>query len=324
MKATVVKNINILFLLLLPAFAWGQIKIMPKHKAQSIKVERYDSLTNFEEKDYGYNNPRYNGKRGYYHLKGQTILYCGAGFKKCKYGSYYIIEDIVTKNNLPYLRLRDKKTNQTIDIFGVLYNSDFVVQGHYEKLKKIFVGKRYICDNSPFDAQSHFFDVNTGNYVNPADASVWKCVDIEVEDRREHSPMNKYSPLLLVFQSENSSKKIYCYYENFYGFEEITKKELSSEDISKSKLKEKYGDYYGSAISEGQLKAGMTKAMVLSLFENKKPNTKNVSINMQNGKTKKEERWVYNGILTDQEGNPLTLTLIFDEQEKLSDWLIEK
>lgn len=300
--------------------AWGQITIMEKPKAQGLIVQKYDSLTNFEEKYYGQNNPNYY-TLSYHHLIGQTILYCGSDFKNCRYGEYYIITSIITKHNIPYFVLTNRKTRQRIEVTGISYNSQFVVQGHYKKLKQLYIGKRFLYKLNDWSS-SHYYDVKSGNYAEIDDGSIWVCTDIQVEDRRERSRFNKYSPLLMIFTS-NNNKKIYCYYEDFYDMEDISGNGLSDENVKEQYFVSKFGEKYSSAILNGRLEIGMTKKMVISLFGNQTPNSKTTSIRMTNGKTMKEEKWIYKELVNSLDGKPMILTLTFDKDEKLSFWNIQ-
>lgn len=301
----------------------GQIKIMDKPKVKALSVQKYDSLSNFEEKYYGQENPNFTGKMTYHHLIGQTILYCGSSFKNCKYGEYYKIESIITKKYLPYLRLQNKKTKQRVDVSGISYNTQFVVQGHYEKIKQLYVGKKYVFKQSPYHSDSFFFEVSTGNYAKIHDGSIWTCIDIQVENRSDNK-IHKYSPLLMVFQSNSDKREIYCYYEAFYDMEEVANVEMPDSTATKNYLISKYGDKYGAALANSRFEKGMTKVMVESLMGNKTQCTKSTSITIKNGKTTKTKKWVYKNVVFDEEGNPLVLALFFDEKERLSDWTIEK
>ena len=319
---TIRKLVFTMLLLACSLTAISQIKIMDKPKAEGLSVQKYDSLTNFEEKYYGQENPNYLGKMTYHHLIGQTILYCGSSFKKCRYGEYYNIETIVTKNNLPYLRLINKKTKQKIEITGISYNSQFVVQGHYEKIKQLYVGKKYVYKQSPFSSESTFYDIDTGNYATIYDGSVWTCIDIQVENRNDHK-VHKYSPLLMVFQSNSHKKNIYCYFEAFYDMEEVSDREIPDSIVTNNYPVSKFGRKYGEAIANGRFEKGMTKAMIESFMGNQTGCSRSTSIIMKNGITTKTEKWVYKNKVFDEKGNPLVLTLFFDEKEKLSDWTIE-
>lgn len=300
--------------------AWSQITIMERPKAQELLVQKYDSLTNFEEKSYGRNNPVYS-TMSYHHLVGQTILYCGSDFKKCKYGEYYIITSIIYRHNMPYLVLTNKKTKQRLEVTGISYNSQFVVQGHYEKLKELYVGKKFLYKLNAWSS-SHYYDVKSGNYAKIGDGSMWVCTDIQVEDRRIHRNSNKYSPLLMFFTNDNN-RRIYCYYEDFFDMEDISECGLTDEKVKTQYFVSKFGKKYGTAILNGRLEVGMTMGMIESLFGNQTPVTKTTSINMTNGRTVKAQKWIYKELVYSQEGIPMTLTLAFDENEKLYSWKIE-
>ncbi len=308
-------------MLLQVTFANGQITIMQKPKVKGYSVAVYDSLTNFEEKYYGQENPEYQGKRTFHHLIGQTIIYCGAGYKNCQYGAYYKISSIIYKNNLPYLVLTNKKTRNKIQITGITYNSQFVVQGHYEKVKKIYKGKKFIYTANRFSSENYYYIVSSGNYANMEDGSVWTCCDVQVEDRRDKLS-HKYSPVLLVFKSNDSSRKVYCYYEAFYNMEELTDTYTSDDEKRKEYFISKYGKEYGTALYESRLEEGMTKEMVESFFGSG-PGEKSTSIKMEGYKTVKEEKWVYRNKVYDENGKPLKVIISFDEREKLKSWTAE-
>lgn len=301
---------------------WAQIKIMDIPKQNSVSIQVYDSLTNFEEKPYGQNNPSFKGRLTYHHLIGQTAMYCGSMFEKCKYGDYYKIESIIYKYNVPYLRLMNKRTKQHIEVTGISYNTQFVIQGHYEKIKQLFVGKRFLYEQ-PY-SETNYFDVKTGNYAQMYDGSIWKCIDVQVENRKV-GKSSKYSPLLLVFQSVDNGRKVYCYHEAFYDMKEI---EYSDEDSSYSNAKSqyfisKYGEKYGEAIADGRLEKGMTKTMVESLFGKQNSCTKNTTISISGRKTEKKEIWTYHKLVVDENRNTKDLILEFEE-EKLSNWYMSK
>lgn len=44
---------------------------------------------------------------------------------------------------------------------------------------------------------------------------------------------------------------------------------------------------------------------------------------MTNGRTVKAQKWIYKELVYSQDGIPMTLTLAFDENEKLYSWKIE-
>ena len=315
--------LTVMFVLmcLMPTSVWGQIKIMDIPKQNSVSIQIYDSLTNFEEKPYGENNPNFRGRLTYHHLIGQTAMYCGSMFKKCTYGDYYKIESINFKHNVPYLRLMNKRTKHHIEVTGISYNTQFIIQGHYEKIKQLFVGKKFRYEQ-PY-SEALYYDVKTGNYAQIYDGSIWKCIDVQVENRKA-GKLGKYSPLLLIFQSVDDGRKIYCYYEAFYDMKEI---EDGDKDSSYSNAKSqyfisKYGNKYEEALDEIRLEKGMTKAMVESLFGKQNSCTKNTTINISGRKTEKKETWTYHKIIINEDKSTNDLILEFEE-EKLSNWYMK-
>jgi len=177
------------------------------------------------------------------------------------------------EKNYYYLKLKEKSSG---DILYYEYNSKykhsfpFVVVGFYEKLKKNYIGKKFVFAKNNLKS----IDLNTGKPIVSQLGDKWECIDITVDE-------NTYE-LSLVLKDKLGQKLVWEYN---YFFPEKLYYFFTAEEA------EKYGRKFGienwKTILQGNVKIGMTKEMCkLSWGE---PNDINTTITS----SRKSEQWVY-------------------------------
>lgn len=332
--------ILLLFLfIIIPSFAQITVmksvdEIMQSLKSSTPAHPPYDSLTNFKHQVN-------DGKKGdFSHLIGQTIMFCGdpLAYVPPKYsvGEYFTIEGILpddVKGGLyDRLSIKRNKTGEIINLGGIgaghKYNWQWVVQGHYEKLKQLYVGRDFIYEG-PIGISNYsrdedkFINVKTNKSTKDVEkGSIWTCVDVQVKPFTEYTTSYR-SPLVLVFDNPSYGQH-YCYYEDDIGehiksypwdyspllcgyfydkeqYESYLKQQAEEKAARKAEMIKKYGQNRGTMIAEGKVQIGMTKQMCLDSWG--EPNDVNTTIVAN----KTHEQWVYgydrylyfdNGILT--------------------------
>ena len=206
---------------LFPIFAYGQVIIMDNTPVnEEVAIEPYDSLSNFELKQHG-------NESDYYHLKGQTIIYCGWPYSKqnnemFKVGDSYFIKDIKPQGISFGLFVLQNTTTKNVykKEFMTHENECWVVKGHLDKLRKLYVGNEYLYVGKK-DADKLDCLISLKNHQPNRDIkyhSKWKCIDIQVKPRNANDNMiqDRRSPVVIVFDNPEYGK-YYCYYEDTWG-----------------------------------------------------------------------------------------------------------
>ena len=284
-------------------------------KQHEPEVAQYDSLSNFFATDHSYK-----------HLIGQTLLYCGNPYGRIdewvnyKKGKYYKLLSISgSAINDEYFNgkmdLCDLETNDTIHVKQSYFDNEFkdlnnswVVLGHYEKLKSMYVDSTFVYN----DAHSNSSLINRyeGNLLSIEadtvtekirDKSIWKCIDVQVRPRQENDGLqhDDRSPIVLIFENEKYGKH-YTYYEDRFKkpairniftlkstYENAIAKEKKRKSERMAELTRKYGESNAKMIAAGKVCVGMTKAMCIEAWG--RPRHKHETIT-SSGST---EQWVY-------------------------------
>jgi len=282
----------ILLALILNCNAFAQISVI-KEKTKTIQTQAYDSLTNFRSK-------LESGKWSYRHLKGQTLMCCVDTlrhypfFRNVKFGDYFVVTNVQLRGDkYNHIYVENSKTH---DVFYFdCENSDnsvWVVQGYYEKIKSIYLGREFVFrDLMPDNQRCNIFSFDTDSVLNSiTDKSVWKCVDVSVKEKSENS-LNFRSPVVIVLENPQYGK-CYCSLENYLGeifwqniynnkymllcgnfqdkdsydkmIDEMAMEEtLQAKEKAQrlSSLTKKYGSKNAKDIIDGYIRIGMTKSM---------------------------------------------------------------
>ena len=207
---------------LLVVVTYGQVTIMDNTPVnEELAIERYDSLSNFRFMLNEINSD-------YFHLKGQTIIYCGWPYweqnkEAFKVGDSFFIKDIVhqelTFGGLFVLQNTNTKTIYKKGL-GTNANQCWVVKGHIEKLRKLYVGNEYLYIGTNNTNKTDCL-ISLANHQPNREVkkhSVWKCIDIQVKPRNANDDMRQdsRSPVVIVFENPEYGK-YYCYYESMGG-----------------------------------------------------------------------------------------------------------
>lgn len=273
MKKIIISTIIILSFIDIVTF--GQIAIMDNTPVnEEFAIEKYDSLSNFQLMNHGHESD-------YCHLKGQTIIYCGWPYYKqnnetYKVGDTFYIKDIRHHGISFGLFVLQNTTTKNVykKEFTTHENECWVVKGHLDKLRKLYVGneylyvgnkRRYIGENGA-DKLDCLISLKTHQPNREVKYhSKWKCVDVQVKPRNANDNMiqDSRSPVVLVFDNPEYGKH-YCYYEDAGGmprnymtpevpplFEiaEAAKKQSNDERIGM--YSDDYADKYGEPDSKG-------------------------------------------------------------------------
>lgn len=218
-----------------------QVTIMTsEEKIHKYEYSKYDSLKNMSVEKYGEKNT-------YHHLIGQTLLYCGDPYtdKKninFKVGNYYTVDSIIpddTKKGL-YRRLSlvDTNTGEKYEEGGIFtnkYNFKWVVLGHYEKMKSMYLDKSFIYVGNKgyaayYEKRNNLINLEADTVTkNIKEGTIWNCIDVQVKPRSkgDHMDIEKRSPIILIFDNPQYGKH-FCYLENESGepYENIYDKEM--------------------------------------------------------------------------------------------------
>ena len=204
------------------SLASGQVTIMDSSPVkEEAVIAQYDSLSNCI--------PMYHGNDyDYCHLKGQTLIFCGMpyrGYPKMPYkvGDSYYVKDVI-HNNLSFggtVVLQNTKTKATYkEDLGVIGNQCWVVQGHLDKLRKLYVGNEYLFEGQRNDNKVNCLISVVSHQPNREVEyhTVWKCVDIQVKPRNANDDLllDERSPVVIVFDNARFGQH-YCYYEDATG-----------------------------------------------------------------------------------------------------------
>ena len=342
-----------LHILLLSIFAFqtsmAQIEMFDEsiNKEEKPQILPYDSLRNIHPQEYG---PKGHTKPTLHHLIGQTLMYCGdpeedatneilhkkSPFEK---GAYYRVEDIlpddVGKGKYHRMKLTNIKTGAQVeegDISAKRYNFKWVVVGHYEKIKALYVNKEFVYLGTSnvyirheYEKANGFINLETEDATSDiTKESVWKCIGVQVKPRKkDYSMINDYrSPIVLIFDNPTYGKH-YCYLEDEdgYPYQRLTDEfppyvcgrfqvksyydnvkviTAAKKAKRKAELTKKFGATNASLILQGKVRIGMTKAMCEESWG--KPDDINRSI----GSWGTHEQWVYGSSYLYFEGNKLT------------------
>lgn len=296
----------------------------------------YDSLRNM-------NTEKYEDEYSYHHLIGQTLMYCGDPYSydirpKFKVGGYYRVDGILPDDIRKGLYRRFSVTNidtgekgEEGGIFTDEYNFKWIVLGHYEKMKSLYVNKEFIYLGnkgyvSYFEKEDHLINLQVDTIVNNIKIeTVWTCVDIQVKQRTKGDGMNidKRSPIVLIFDNPQYGKH-YCYledksgkpYKNIYEeemplvcgkfqlksyYDNVKALNIAAKNKRKADLTRKYGASTANLILKGIIRTGMTQSMCRDSWGNPS------DIHKTTGSFGVHEQWVYglnsyvyfeNGIIT--------------------------
>lgn len=316
------KQLIIILFLVISNHAYAQITIMSQNIQQpKDKNFVYDSLQNIS---YG----KYNGENSLHHLIGQTLMYCGDPYynkaSKFQVGNYYYVKEILpddaSKGLYNRLSLIDTKTGEIKEEGGISsireYNYKWVVLGYYEKIKNLYLNKKFYLINksTSYYKQDNIINVATDTVTRGIEiGSEWTCIDIQVKPRTQNDwMMTDYrSPIILIFDNPKYGKH-YCYledclgeqyedYKDWYGElvcgkfqsesyrDKIKDEHLRKENERKATLIKKYGNSIANLILQGKVRIGMTQEMCKEAWG--QPN----NINRTIGDFGAHEQWVYDG-----------------------------
>lgn len=317
------KKISFFIVFLLSTQVYGQITIMDT-KVQKPKYDNfvYDSLRNMSP-------GKYEDKYTYHHLIGQTLMYCGDPYSystrsNFKVGNYYRVDSILPDNTGGGLYHRLSLTNVNTgekgeegDIFTEKYNFKWVVLGHYEKMKSLYMNKEFMYIGNKgyakyYNKQDNLINLEADTVArNIKTETVWTCVDVQVRPRIKEDRMNidKRSPIVLIFDNPQYGKH-YCYledetgkpYKNIYEeemplvcgkfqlksyFDNVKALTLAAKNKRKADLTRKYGAANANLILQGKIRIGMSKEMCREAWGGPE------SINRTTGSYGSHEQWVY-------------------------------
>lgn len=302
-------------------------------KVKEPTIQAYDSLRNMHPQEYGTNE--YGGKNyTYHHLIGQTLMYCGYPYynyynkeEPFEKGAYYKVVGVLPDNYKKGLHMRleleDVKTGERKEEYGDeicdKYNSKWVVVGHYEKMKSLYLNKEFIFlgtdsvyIDDKLDKANGMINLETDTVTrNIPEKTIWTCVGVQVKPRKESdmSSFDERSPIVLVFDNHNYGKH-YCYLENSKGepyrillegskslvcgrfqlksdYDKMVSINAANKAKRKAELTRKFGASNAALIIEGKVRIGMTKAMCEESWGT--PDDINKSV----GSWGTHEQWVY-------------------------------
>lgn len=310
-------------------------------KVETPKILPYDSLRNISTQKYG-TSQKY--KYTMHHLIGQTLMYCGDPYgyhmrHPFEKGAYYrvdgILPDDVGKGLYHRLKLTNIKTGEQTeegDIFTDKYNYKWVVVGHYEKMKSLYVNKDfvYVAMDDVFvrdewKKANGMINLETDTVTRGIPKkSVWTCIGVQVKPRKKGDDMDidKRSPIVLIFDNPTYGKH-YCYLEDDSGkpyqslsddtkplvcgrfqlksyYDKMIAITAANRAKRKAELTRKFGASNANLILEGKVRIGMTKAMCEESWGY--PDDINKSI----GSWGTHEQWVYGNSYLYFEENKLT------------------
>lgn len=312
------KKLLLIVALLISNYIYSQITIMNNERQIPINdIFVYDSIRNMSPE-------KYNNKYTYNHLIGQTLMYCGYPYPTYKepifkIGNYYkvdgILPDDISKGLYHRLSLINISSGEKLeegDIFTNEYNFKWVVLGHYEKIKSLYINKEFIYSGDKsyksYEKQDQIINLATDTITKIIeDGTVWTCIDVQVKPRKRDDGMDidYRSPIVLVFKNDKYGEN-YCYLENRIGryFENYDKTEprlicgkfqLKSDyeignaiqNKRKLILIKKYGKINAEKIIKGVVVTGWSKAMCIESWG--QPS----DINKTSGSFGVHEQWVY-------------------------------
>ena len=308
-------------------------------RIDEVKTPSYDSLRNITtQRNGGGDNYEYT----LHHLIGQTLMYCGDPFdhfSKHSFGegTYYRVDGILPNVLGEYHRLQltnietgektEESTNYTSNYNTIDYNYEWVVVGHYEKMKSLYLNKQFVYVGTedviiayPGKKANNLINLETDNVTtNIPIGSIWTCIGVQVKPRKDYSMYDdKRSPIVLIVDNPQYGKH-YCYLEDETGkpyksflddkkplvcgrFQLKSDYDKMQEFKAKRKteLTKKYGASNANLIVEGKVRIGMTKAMCEEAWGT--PDKINKTI----GPWGTHEQWVYGSSYLYFEENKLT------------------
>lgn len=339
------KNLFLVMIVLLSINSNSQITMMSSEVQKPIYHNVvYDSLKNMSPEEYDESPKEYDEQYNYHHLIGQTLLYCGDPYSNntkldFKVGNYYRVDGLLPddmRNGL-YQRLSltnvdTKEKSEEGDIFTDKYNFKWVVLGHYEKMKSLYVNKKFmylgIQGYSVYNKQDSLINLETNIITKGIKTkTVWNCVDVQVKPRNKKDGMDndRRSPIVLIFDNPQYGKH-YCYledksgnhYENIYEekmplvcgkfqlksyYDNVMAKDIETKNKRKADLTRKYGASTANLILLGKIRIGMTKKMCRDSWG--EPNNINKTITRYGT----SEQWVYSYsyVYFDEKGQIITI-----------------
>lgn len=338
------REILIMIVCLLSIEAMAQIEMFDESakKAETPIVQVYDSLRNMSPERYG-TKEKYSYT--YHHLIGQTLMYCGdpysilgnkGGFKT---GSYYkvigVLPDNVSKGLYQRMELEDVSTGEHKeegDLSYNNYNCKWVVVGHYEKMKSLYLNKEFVYTGMDdvfvqysWEKANCMINMETDTVTKTIpEKSIWTCIGVQVKPRKKDDGMDidKRSPIVLIFDNKKYGKH-YCYLEDNSGkpykclldnskplicgrfqlksyYDEVTALTAAAKAKKRANLTKKFGASNAKLIMDGVVRIGMTKAMCKEAWGS--PDDINKTI----GSWGTHEQWVYGNSYLYFEGDRLT------------------
>ncbi len=295
-------------------------------KVEKAEVLPYDSMRNITTKEYVRGDSH---KYTLHHLIGQTLMYCGLPYNGFEQGEYYLVDSMLMIDKGLYLT--NVKTNKRVIENGSLYDYNYrwVVVGHYEKMKSLYLNKEFVYVGTddvyieyPWKKANGLINLETDTVTTDIPiGSIWNCVGVQVKPRKKDDRMfysDKRSPIVLIMDN-NVYGRHYCYLEDELGrpykslsddkrplvcgrFQLKSDYEKMKEFTAKRKaeLTKKYGASNAKLIVEGKVRIGMTKAMCEEAWGS--PDKINKTI----GSWGTHEQWVYGNSYLYFEGNKLT------------------
>ena len=269
----------VLLILAFTQTALGQISISKSAPPTKEIIAPYDSTRNFLGRDYKqyigqefYVRPKHEDLRKYGYDKfildyNQSSSKTENKYKCCdsyntKYtaleGKYLTVLDVIADpkskySGYAYLKLQEKETKDQFYFrykeTGSEFSFPFLVVGHYEKLKKLFIGKEVLI--RPFQAgKKKPVSLETGEEIDLGQEELVNCVDVSLDDM-------KYE-LSLTLETNGGQKFMFPAYARSIG----GLCRIFTEDEA-TKYKESFGEKYWKAILEETVIVGMSEEMVL-------------------------------------------------------------
>ena len=295
-------------------------------KIEEPMIQVYDSLTNMKPQRYG--TDEYN--KTLHHLIGQVLMYCGdpyssngnkGGFEK---GAYYRVVAILPDaggrkyrmllKNVKTGEIKEENTAQYNSPVKYNYNYTWVVTGYYEKIKSLYLNKKfYFFEKDIYRRdEDKMINLETDSITNNIpENTVWTCVGVQVKPRKKDDFLKSWdyrSPIVLVFDNPSYGKH-YCYLENSslgaFGslldksehepyrlhlksdYDKMVSINAANKAKRKAELTKRFGASNAALIIEGKVRIGMTKAMCEESWGT--PDDINKSV----GSWGTHEQWVY-------------------------------
>lgn len=291
------KKVLFVIVFLLSTSAYSQITTMNTEE-QKTQYDNfvYDSLRNMSAE-------KYKDTYTYHHLIGQTQMYCGDPYSyhrssDFKIGNYYRVDGILSDDTgkglyhrLSLININTGERSEKSDFFTNKYNFEWVVLGHYEKMKSLYMNKDYVYIGNKghaeyYNKQDYLIHLETDTVTTGIQIeTTWACIDIQVKQREKGDGMNldKRSPIVLIFNNPQYGKH-YCYlevksgepYNNSYKeemplvcgkfqlksyYDNVKALDIAMKNERKADLTRKYGASYAILILQGIIRIGMTKSM---------------------------------------------------------------